>query len=472
MNAFPIPRQRMALVSICVGLFCLSFHSRQMATCSVQGARTSMRELETLGRSRNPSFVPGRGMIRAHINARFVLRGGGGALPVLRRRGEMKSKQEDREGQNEIKGRHENSQARSEEAMGDEGAELHGGLPTLSAQNGEVLEIQSLCMNCGAQGVTRVMPTTIPRFGQVVIMSFECAECNYTNKEVQNAAEIKPFGVQYILNVATRDDLDRQVIKSRHATIRLPHLDFEIPPVTQAGSLSTVEGVLTHAAKSLEYMQAQRRAVDEAMAAKIQVVIDDLRDLASGSQPFVMTLDDPTGQSIIESTAFGPKDFALTKHGYTRSVEQDAALGVAKAHSTEEHKDEVGNAKRAPCASSDAPGEGGAYEGGKHAQGAVGTRAAREGHYSSLGGGGVRWVADKAVDFGQRRLGEMSHGKGQGDVLAALGDLAPLVPEEVQVFKLPCPACRAAEEEERMFATAIPHFGEVLLRLGLGLVSG
>jgi zinc finger protein len=88
-------------------------------------------------------------------------------------------------------------------------------------------------------------------------MAFECNECNcnYTSNNVQNAADIKPFGVEFILSIANRDDLDRQVIKSAHATIRIPDMDFEIPPVTQSGSLSTVEGVLMHAAKSLEYMQ-------------------------------------------------------------------------------------------------------------------------------------------------------------------------------------------------------------------------
>ena len=74
-----------------------------------------------------------------------------------------------------------------------------GGFPTLKATDGEVLAVESLCMNCGEQGTTRILPTTIPRFGQVVIMAFECAACNYTSNTVQNAAEIKPLGVQYML---------------------------------------------------------------------------------------------------------------------------------------------------------------------------------------------------------------------------------------------------------------------------------
>ena len=33
-------------------------------------------------------------------------------------------------------------------------------------EDGQVLEVGSLCMNCEAQGITRILPTTIPRFGQ------------------------------------------------------------------------------------------------------------------------------------------------------------------------------------------------------------------------------------------------------------------------------------------------------------------
>ena len=136
--------------------------------------------------------------------------------------------------------------------------------------------------------------------------------------------------MKYILSAATRDDLDRQVIKSQYATIGLPDIDFEIPPATQSGSLSTVEGVLTHAAKSLEHLQPQRRAVDSITAGKIQDVIDKLRELSTGSQPFVLTLDDPSGQSIIETKAVGSGDYGLASQRYERSVEQNAALGRGK----------------------------------------------------------------------------------------------------------------------------------------------
>jgi hypothetical protein len=50
--------------------------------------------------------------------------------------------------------------------------------------------------------------------------------------------------------------------------------------------------------------QPHRRAIDASTADKIQQVIERLRLLAAGSVPFVLTLDDPSGQSLIGKPEF------------------------------------------------------------------------------------------------------------------------------------------------------------------------
>ena len=50
--------------------------------------------------------------------------------------------------------------------------------------------------------------------------------------------------------------------------------------------------------------QPHRRAIDASTADKIQQVIERLRLLAAGSVPFVLTLDDPSGQSLIGNPEF------------------------------------------------------------------------------------------------------------------------------------------------------------------------
>lgn len=37
-------------------------------------------------------------------------------------------------------------------------------------------------------------------------------------------------------------DMNRRIVKSDHATITVPEIDFEIPPITQQGTLNTLEG--------------------------------------------------------------------------------------------------------------------------------------------------------------------------------------------------------------------------------------
>ena len=45
--------------------------------------------------------------------------------------------------------------------------------------------------------------------------------------------------------------MNRSIVKSEYATIRIPELDFEIPPQTQKGSINTVEGFLQKSVEGL-----------------------------------------------------------------------------------------------------------------------------------------------------------------------------------------------------------------------------
>jgi len=47
------------------------------------------------------------------------------------------------------------------------------------------------------------------------------------------------------------DDFKRDVIKSEHATIKIPELDFEIP-ANKKGTINTIEGYVTNTIEDLE----------------------------------------------------------------------------------------------------------------------------------------------------------------------------------------------------------------------------
>ncbi|VDO49579.1 unnamed protein product [Onchocerca flexuosa] len=65
----------------------------------------------------------------------------------------------------------------------------------LSADNEDVtpMEVESLCVNCHQNGITRILCTRIPFYRQIIVMSFSCAHCGYSNNELQSgeAAQVR-----------------------------------------------------------------------------------------------------------------------------------------------------------------------------------------------------------------------------------------------------------------------------------------
>jgi zinc finger protein len=53
--------------------------------------------------------------------------------------------------------------------------------------------------------------------------------------------------------------MNRNVVKSENATIKVPELDLEIPPQTQKGSINTLEGFLAKTIEGLSDLQEERR---------------------------------------------------------------------------------------------------------------------------------------------------------------------------------------------------------------------
>ncbi|XP_006823818.1 zinc finger protein ZPR1-like [Saccoglossus kowalevskii] len=192
----------------------------------------------------------------------------------------------------------------------------------------EVSEIESLCMNCEQQGTTKLLLTKIPLYKDVVIMSFECPHCHYSNNELQPAGKIQNKGCNYVFRITNIKDMNRMVIKSDSACVTIPELDFEIPSTSQKGTVTTVEGTLHRAIAGLEQEQPIRKALDPETAEKIEIFIDKMKKLKNVENPFTFILDDPSGNSYIENLFAPTKDVAMTITHYERSDEQNQMLGL------------------------------------------------------------------------------------------------------------------------------------------------
>lgn len=149
--------------------------------------------------------------------------------------------------------------------------------------------------------------------------------------------QIQEKGERIEFRVTSADDLNRQIIKSDSASLLIPALQFEIPPGTQRGNISTLEGVLQRAADTLEEQQPERlRLGDVDNFHRCRDVIEQLRVFAgqendpggSSPFPFVIVLDDLAGNSFIENIHAPKADPNIQSTKYVRTPNQDMALGL------------------------------------------------------------------------------------------------------------------------------------------------
>ncbi|KAF9030358.1 zf-ZPR1-domain-containing protein [Hymenopellis radicata] len=208
-------------------------------------------------------------------------------------------------------------------------------------------EIESLCMECGQQGMTRLLLTSIPFFREVVVMSFRCQHCGATNNEIQSAGTIRPEGTVYTARILARSDLDRQIVRSPSCEIVIPEYELTLPP-SQRGQLTTVEGLIRDVVTDLSMDQPLRRIQDEDGFNKIKALLDKLKPIIGEDEEmddqlisetstkdipmpaFTLRLDDPAGNSFIEFVdSMGDPKWNMRT--YPRSLEQNVSLGLISA---------------------------------------------------------------------------------------------------------------------------------------------
>ncbi|KAL3286552.1 hypothetical protein HHI36_001055 [Cryptolaemus montrouzieri] len=192
----------------------------------------------------------------------------------------------------------------------------------------EATEIESLCMNCHANGITRLLLTKIPFYKDVIVMSFTCEECGFQNNEIQSGAPIAQKGIRFTLKVETDRDLSRQVVKSDYTSVKIPELEFEISSQSQKGEVTTVEGIIDRAITGLEQDQVVRRITHPEDAEKIDKFVDRLKSLKESNEFFTLIIEDISGCSFIENPNAPQTDKSLKIENFIRTKDQDHQLGV------------------------------------------------------------------------------------------------------------------------------------------------
>ena len=157
-------------------------------------------------------------------------------------------------------------------------------------------------------------------------MAFHCDKCGFKNNEIQSAGEIKEQGVKIMLRADGIEDLQRQIVKSESATLKIENLDLEAPP--GPGRLSNLEGFLTQIQEDLAKLQDERREQQPDVYQKVEEIIQKLQDMSAGRLfPVIVSIDDPAGNSQIQPS---PHDGAgkYKTSRYNRTPQQNATLGL------------------------------------------------------------------------------------------------------------------------------------------------
>ncbi|ETN67468.1 zinc finger protein [Anopheles darlingi] len=189
-------------------------------------------------------------------------------------------------------------------------------------------EIESMCMSCQENGITRLLLTQIPFYKEVVIMSFSCEHCGYENNEIQPGGEIAQKGIKICTQITTARDLNRRVIKSDFSCVRIEQLDFEIPAQSQKGEVTTVEGIIDRVVRGLEQDQPVRRIQHPEAASQIDDFISNLQSLKELKEPFTLTISDISGNSFVENPNAPQPDPATTITHFQRTKEENHLLGI------------------------------------------------------------------------------------------------------------------------------------------------
>ena len=122
--------------------------------------------------------------------------------------------------------------------------------------------------------------------------------------------------------------MNRSIVKSEFATVKIPELELEIPPQTQKGSIKTVEGFLLSTYEGISELQEERRRFNPTEAAKIDAFLEKVDDYREGRKfPFTFMVTDPSGNSFVQNPDAPKADPHVTKSNFMRTVEDYTLMG-------------------------------------------------------------------------------------------------------------------------------------------------
>lgn len=161
----------------------------------------------------------------------------------------------------------------------------------------EILEGEK-CPVCSANTLTLTeAERDIPFFGNVALFSMDCSSCGYHKADVE--CEQSKGASKYTFEVKSEEDLKVRVVKSSNATVKIAHVGSIEPGDTANGYVTNIEGVLNRMKRQVEFIRDNSNDTTEQKKAKN--IVKKLTKVLWGQESIKITLDDPTGNSVIIS---------------------------------------------------------------------------------------------------------------------------------------------------------------------------
>ncbi|MFT4310120.1 MAG: ZPR1 zinc finger domain-containing protein [Candidatus Woesearchaeota archaeon] len=135
----------------------------------------------------------------------------------------------------------------------------------------------------------------IPYFGMVYLFSMSCSSCHYHKSDVETEQEQDPITVSF--TVSKEEHMKVRVVKSGNATVKIPRIMTIEPGETSNGYVTNIEGLLNRVKKMLEFQKEECEEKEDQK--KIKNMLKKLQDVMWGNDSITITLNDPTGNSMI-----------------------------------------------------------------------------------------------------------------------------------------------------------------------------
>jgi zinc finger protein len=206
----------------------------------------------------------------------------------------------------------------------------------LDIVDGKVYSLPAECPGCTKVCAVNMQKVNIPHFKEVFIWGTVCDHCGYRTNEVKTGGAVPEKGTRITLKVERLEDLSRDILKSDTCAMGSRELDLSVQPGTLGGRFTTIEGLLTQVRDQLHGQIFD--VGDEDLPSGDSMTAEEkdrwirffsrLDSAIKGDLKFVITLEDPLGNSHVQDLYSPDPDPRLTVEEYTRTDEEEDELGL------------------------------------------------------------------------------------------------------------------------------------------------